>query len=108
MVNLNPPLTPQLVGEVLGTKRLPGNIVAALSDQLQVTKEVGGPMPPEKRYVRGVHYFLADLVSGVDPVPSFERVELLQVDPDGTVQVLPSMFSVPVNLYSTARRLFVY
>ena len=72
MVNLNPPLPPQLVGEVLGTKRLPGNLVAALSDQLQVTKEVGGPLSPEKRYGRGVHYFLDHLASEVDPVPGFE------------------------------------
>ena len=98
MVDLDPPTSPWLVGEVLRTGRLPGDIVAALSARFRVTKEEGGLLSPEKRSRWGVHYFLAHLVSGVDPVPSFERVELLQVDPDGTVHVLPSMFSVPVNL----------
>ena len=71
-----------------------------------MTKEDGGPLSQEKRSCRGVHSFLARLASRVDPVPGFERVGLLQVDLDGTVHVLPSMFSVPVDLYFTARRLF--
>ena len=45
-----------------------------------------------------MHSFLAHLASGVDPVPGFERVGILQVNPDGTVHVLHFMFSVPVDL----------
>ena len=100
MFNLNPPPLPRLVGEVLGTGQLPDNLVAALLARFRVTKEDGGPLSPEKRYGRGVYSFLAHVASGVDPVPNFERVGILQVNPDGTVHVLHSMFSVPVKLYS--------
>ena len=48
-----------------------------------------------------MHSFLVHLASGVDPVPNFERVGILQVDPDGTVHLLHSLFSVPFGLYST-------
>ena len=108
MVDLDPPPPPRSVGEVLGTGRLPDNIVAELLAWFQGTKEDGGTLYLEKRSVRGVNSFLAHLASGVDPVPGFDRVGLLQVDPDGTVHVLHSILSVPVDLYSTARRLFVY
>ena len=108
MVNLDPPPPPRSVGEVLGTGQLPDNLVAALSDRFRVTKEDDRPLSPEKRYGRGVHYFLANLASRVDPVPGFDRVGLLQVNPDGMVHILHSMFSVPVDLYPSARRLFAY
>ena len=52
--------------------------------------------------------FLAHLASGVDPVPSVERVGLLQIDLDETVHILHSMSSVLFDLYSTARRFFAY
>ena len=111
MVDLDPPPPPRLVEEVLGTIQLPNNLVVALSDRPRVKKEDGGKLSPEKRSGQVVHSFLAHLAhlaSGADPIPGFERVRLLQVDPDGTVYVLHSMFSVPVDLYSTARRLFAY
>ena len=56
----------------------------------------------------GVHYLLDHLASGVDPIPRFERVVLLQVDPDRAVHILHSLLSVPVDLYSTAQRLFEF
>ena len=73
-----------------------------------MTKEEGGTLSLEKRSVQVVHSFLAHLVSGVDLVPGFEQVGLLQVSPDVVVHVLHSMFSVPFDLYSMARRLFAY
>ena len=69
-------------------------------------KEDGGPLSPEKRSGWRVHSFLAHLASGLDPVPYFERVALLQVDPDLTVHLPHSLFSVPVGLYYIAWRLF--
>ena len=106
MVDLNPPPPPWSVGEVLRTGRLPNDLVAELSDRSQVTKEDGGPLFAEKRYGRVVHSFMARMASEVDPVPGFERVVLLQVDPDGTVHILHSLFSVLFDLSSTDRRIF--
>ena len=57
-------------------------------------KDDGGLLSPEKWSGRGVHSFLSHLASGMDPVPGFERVGILQVDPDVTVHILHSMFSV--------------
>ena len=106
MVDHNPPLPHQLVGEVLGTGRLPNDIFATLSDRFRITKEDGGSLSAEKRSDRGVHSLLAHLASGVDPVPGFGWVVILQVEPDGTVYVLYTLFSIPADMYSTARRLF--
>ena len=102
MVDLEPPPPPRLVGEVPGTGRLLDNLVAELSNRFQVMKENGGPLSPEKRSNRGVYSFLSHLASRVYPVPGFEWVVLLQVDPDGIVHVLHSLLSVPVDLYYTA------
>ena len=55
-----------------------------------------------------MHSLLAHLASGVYPVPRFERVGILQVDPDRTVHILHSLFSIPFDLYSTGRRLFAF
>ena len=106
MVGLDPPPPPRSVGEVLGTGQMPGDLVAASLVRFQLTKEDDGLLSLKKRSGRGVESFLAHLASGVDPVPGFERVGLLQVEPDGMVHVLHSMLSVPVDIYSTARRLF--
>ena len=91
---------------MLGTSKIPGDLVDALSERFCVTKEDGGPMSAEKRSGREVHSLLDHLASGVDPVLGFEQVDLLQVDPDGTIHLLHPMFSVPVDPYSTARRIF--
>ena len=55
-----------------------------------------------------MHSFLAHLASEVDPVPYFERMDLLQVDQDRTVQPLKFLFSVPVGLYSKAWQIFAF
>ena len=50
--------------------------------------------------------FLSHLASRVDPLPGLERVALPQVNLDGIVLFLHSLFSVPIGLYSTASWLF--
>ena len=52
--------------------------------------------------------FLTNLASREDPFPGFERMWLLQLDPDVTVHILHSMLSVPVNLYSMYQSLFAF
>ena len=77
MVDPDPPRPPRSVGEVLGTGRLPRNLVKATSAWFRVTREDGRPLSVEKQSGRGVHSFLAHLASGVDLVPGFEWVALL-------------------------------
>ena len=83
---------------MLGTSRLLENLVEALLEQFRVTREDGGLLLTEKWSIRGVHSSLAHLASGVDPVPGFEWVVLLPVEPDGTVHFLHSLFSVQAGL----------
>ena len=106
MVDPNPPRPPWSVGEMLRTGRFPNNLFEAVSARFRDTKEDVGLLLTEKRSGRGVHYFLAHLASRMDPVPGFDQVALLQVNPDGTVHLLNSYFTVLVGLYSTARRVF--
>ena len=80
MVDPNPPRPPRLVGGLLRNGQLPNNRVEALLGRFQVTREDGGSLPMEKRSGRGLHSFLYHLTSGVDPVPGFEWVALLQVE----------------------------
>ena len=42
----------------------------------------------------------------MDPVPSLERVTVVRVNPDVSVHLIHSLFSVRVDLYLTHRRLF--
>ena len=72
----------------------------------QTVCEEGGALSTEKRSRRGLHSFLEHIELGVDPVPGMERIFLLGVDQYGTVYLLHSLFSVPVDLYSKTRRLF--
>ena len=57
---------------------------------------------------RGLHAFLSHFASGLDPVPGLERLALILVDSDGTVNILHSLFSVPVGPYYTDRRLLAF
>ena len=107
MVDPDLPPPPQLVGGVIGTVRLHDDLVKKFSAWFRVTKEDGWTMSSEKRSGREFHSLLSHMASGMDPVPGFKRVALLQVEPDGTVHILHSLFSVPVSLYSTSCCLFV-
>ena len=106
MFDPDPPRPPWLVWVVLGTGRLPVELVEDLYFRFQAVREDVGPLLIEKRYNWGLHYFLSDLASRVDPVPGFEQLDLLEVYQDGTVHLLYSLFSLPIDLYSTAWRLF--
>ena len=55
-----------------------------------------------------MHALFYHLDSGVDLVPSFDGVALLQVNPDGTVHLLHSFFSVPAGLYSVSWGIFAF
>ena len=104
MVVPNSSQPPQSVVEVPGTSRLPNALTKILASCFGMIHEDGGTLLTEKRAVRGLHYFLAHLTSGVDTVPILER--LLGFDQDGMVHLLHLLFSVHVGLYTTARRLF--
>ena len=86
---------------MLGTSSLPGNLVKALSERFRDMREEVVSLLTEKRSGRGVHSFLAHIASGVDMVPGFEGVAILQVDLDGTVHLMHLLFSVPVGMYYT-------
>ena len=86
------------MGEVLGTVRIPDNIVGALSSRFRITRADVGLLSTENRSSCGINSFLRHLASGVDLFPVFERVELMQVEQDGMVHLLHSLFSVPVGL----------
>ena len=70
----NPPWPPRSVGEVLGTGQLPDTMTGILAIRFQTVHEDGGGLPTEKRADRGFHSFLAHFASGVDPVPSLDRL----------------------------------
>ena len=108
MVNPKPPRPPRSVREVLRTGRIPDDLVKTLLERFRVKREDGGYLSKEKYSGRGVHSFLAQLASRVDPVPGFEQVALFQVDPDITAHLLHSLFSVPSGLYLMARWILSY
>ena len=101
----DPPRPPQSVGEVLGTVRLPNDLVGYLSARLRFTWEDGIGLLLEICSGRGLHAFFRHLASGVDPAPGLERLNLLGGDQDVTVHPLYSFLSVPAGLFSTYRQL---
>ena len=54
---------------MLGTGRLPDELVGNLSDWFRVTQEDGGEPSSELRAERILHVFLTHLAYGVAPVP---------------------------------------
>ena len=88
MVAPDPPWPPRLVGEVLGTGRLPNALTKILASRSQTVREDGGELSMEKQASWGLHYFLAHLVLGVDPVPGLEPLCLLCVKRNGMVHLL--------------------
>ena len=96
----DPHWLPRSVGEVIGTGRLPNNLVRALSARFIVTREDGGLLSSYLSSGQGIHAFLGHLTSRVDPDPGLDLLALIGVDRDGTVHVLPLLFSVPARHYS--------
>ena len=106
MVNPDLPWPPRLVGEVLGTVRLPTILLSQFWRGSGSQGRMVHRCLTEKRYGHGVHSFLDHLASGVEPVLGFELVALLQVDPDVRVHLLHSLFSVLAGLYSMDWNIF--
>ena len=93
---------------MLGTGRNPDDLVGALLDRFQATWEDDGGLSLELRTWRGLHAFLRHITSGVDPVPGMERLTLLGVDRDDTMDLLHLLFSIPVGPYSANWRLLAF
>ena len=108
MVDLGPPQTPRLVVKALVTGAIPAELSAILAAHYQIVCEDGMARTPEERSVQVIHSFLAQLVSGMDLVPSLDRVTMVRLYLDGKVLLLYSIFSIWVNIFYTQRRLFTY
>ena len=104
----DPSQPPRLVGEVLGTGRIPDDLVGALLARFRITWQEGGLISEELSPRRGIHAFLGHLASGVDPTLGLERLNLLGAERDGTVHVFHLFFSIPVGTYATTRWLYVF
>ena len=95
-----------MVAEEIGTNQLPSVLVKALSVRFQVTKEDGSTLLPEGLSVQGLNAFLGQIASGVNPIPGFYGLTLLDIVWDRTVQLLHLLLSIPVSIYLTARWFF--
>ena len=106
MVNPGAPCPPPLTEEALEIVEIPGELSLILASSFQMVCEDGAALTSGKRSGRGFHYFMDRLALGVDHIPCLEKVTLVGVDPYGMVHFLNSLFSVPVKLFSTSRRIF--
>ena len=106
MVDLGPLRPPRSVAEALGTRSIPAKLAAILAVQSRTACDDGTALTPEKRLGRGIHYFLSQLASGVDPVPGLKRLTVVGVDPDRRVHLMHSLFSFWFNVYLNQQRLF--
>ena len=106
MVDPGAPRPPWLVAEDLKTEVIPAELATILVTHSQTICMDRAALTPEKRSGRGIHSFLAQLTSGVDPVPVLERVTVVRVNPGGRVNIMHLLFSVRVELYLTQRLLF--
>ena len=100
MVNPGPPWPPLLVAEALGTGSIPAELSAILVAHFRTVRKDGAALLAEKRLGRGIHSFLAQMASGLDPVHRLYRVTLAGVELDIMVHLMHSLFSVRVNIYS--------
>ena len=106
MVNLGTLRPPRSGAEALGNGAIPAELATILAAHSRTVREDGTACTLEVRSVRVIHYLLAELASGVAPIPSLERAKTVRLDPDGRVLLMHSLFSVQVNVYSTQRYLF--
>ena len=93
------------VGKVIGTCRLPIDIVGNLSTRFQVTQEESGGLSSEMCSRRCLHSLLGHLASGAETVLFLERLILIGFDRDGTVHLLHLFLSVLFDPYSRDQRL---
>ena len=83
-----------MVAKALGTGAIPAKLDAILAAHSRTVGEDGTALTPEKCLVRGIHSFLAQIVSGVDPVLGLEQVTVVGVDLDGRVHLMHSLLYV--------------
>ena len=89
------------MAEDLGTGEIPAELTVILASHSRTVHEDGAALTPEKRSGWEIHSFLAQLASGVDPVPGLKPVTVVGVDLEGRVHIMHLLFSVRVDLYST-------
>ena len=106
MVDPGPPRPPRLVAKALGTGAIPAKLSAILADRFRTVREDGESLSLEKRLVRGVHSFLAQLKSVVEIVPRLEQVTLVRINSDVMLHLMHLVLSVWVDMYSTSRHIF--
>ena len=106
MFDPGPLRPPWLVLEALGTGAILTEIATILASHSQTVRKDRAALLADKCLGRGIQYFLAQLASGVDPVPGLERVTLVRVEPDKMVHIMHLLFSVRVDFYLTRRCLF--
>ena len=94
MVDPGPPRPPQLMAKSLATVEIPPGIAAILMAHPQTIREDGAALSSEKCSGQGIHSFLEQLVSRVEPVPGLERVTMVGVNPYGRVHLMHLLFSV--------------
>ena len=73
---------------IWGSVAIPGELSAVLTARFRKVCEDGEALPLEKRSGRGVNYFLAQILSVVDPIPGLEWVTLVGFDLDIMVHLL--------------------
>ena len=83
-----------------------GKLSAILAGRFRAVREDGVALPSDKQSGRGIHSFLAQLLSVVYHISILEQVTLVVIDPDVMVHLLHSLFSVPAYLYLSSRRIF--
>ena len=106
MIDPGSPRLPRSVAEALGTGAIPGDLSAILTGRFRTVRDYGTALNPDKHSGQGIQSLLEQLASGVDHIPGLERLDLIGVDQDRTVHILHLLFSAPVDLYSTIRRIF--
>ena len=106
MVNPGPPWLPRLVAEDLGTCAILVNLSTTLTGRFRTMRKDGMTLTPDKRSGQGIHSLLVQIASGTDHIPDLYWVYLIGFEQDRTVHLLQCTFSIPVDLYSTRRRLF--
>ena len=104
-VDLTPSWLPRLVGELLGTDQLPGELSRALSDRFQETKDYGGSLSAESSG-HGICSFLRIFALSINPVTGLSKLDLLAVDRYGAVNIKPERPLGPVGVYTTPRWIF--
>ena len=106
MVVPDPPRPSRSLREVTGNGQLPNALTKILASCFCMVRKDGEGLSMDNRAGLGIHSFLSHLASGVDPVPGLDQLELLGVYQDGMLHLLHSLFSIPVDLYSSTRHIF--